>query len=180
MKKALYLFPVLLVLTGWQAEVSGAGEIGTRLKAREPVRVYIGTFADESGTKQFTTGSFRKKLSDALATRRSLKFQVAEQAVGSDIQISGTVLQCQYLERGPLKIIPNAGMMAMDAVKTATMNYVELTVRFIVTDTKTGQVFWNDTNSQYLKELLTKSEAHETINNKVIKSFISNCFGKPK
>jgi hypothetical protein len=154
--------------------------IGARLKSEEPVRVYLGDFTSASAQTGVTPADYKKIVEASLLARKSLKFNVVSDPAQSRIQISAVIKKYQYLEKGPLKAIPNTALMTIDAVQTATCNYAEMEVEFTVKDTKDNKILWNDTPSVYLKKVMTAGESVPLICDKVTKSFITKCFGKPK
>ncbi|MEI8345039.1 MAG: hypothetical protein WCG06_03095 [Candidatus Omnitrophota bacterium] len=164
------------------ARVAGAedGALGTQLKAHEPVKVSFGEFVNQTGSQEVTAETFKKALEEALAARKSLRFELVSNPGDGRIQISGTLKKYQYLEKGPLKITPSLGMTAIDAVRTATGNYVEMEVELVVLEPHSGRILWKDVISTFLKEPMTQKQSVPRIYQKVLKSFLKNCFGKPK
>lgn len=178
-KKGILCFVLIGLLFGVQA-YAAQGELGAKLKNQEPVKVYLGDFPCKVTQSGVTSEAYKKFLQDALVQRKSLKFSPVNNPAESLIQITGSVKSYQYLERGPLKVTPSAGMTALDAVQTATCNYAEMEADYVVTNTKTGEVLWKDTLNVYLKKVMTPAESIPLIYDKITKSFIKNCFGKPK
>lgn len=145
---------------------------------KNPIKVYIKGFTNESGQGQIVPEDFQKALQIALINRKSVNFEMVKEPADSDIQISGTIKKYQYLERGPFKPSAGVGTMLLDAAASATHNYVEMLVLFIITDTKTGGILWQDTIHDYKKRLMTPQESIPVIYDKIARVFLWRSFGK--
>ena len=178
MRRAIAVIGVA-VCVGASSACAEYGPIGSSFKGKEPVKVYIGEMANESGQSQVTPETYKKDLEQGLRNRKSLTFQIVPTAAESDIQIAAVIKQYRYLERGPLK--PSIGIQTtlLDAAASATHNYAEMTVDYTVTDTKTGKALWKNTINEYLKKVMTPGESIPMISDKVTRAFIARCFGKP-
>ncbi len=143
-----------------------------------PVKVYIKEVANQSGQKEIAPEAFRKELAASLHERRSIKFEVLDKAVGSDIEISAVIKNYQYMERGPFKPNPGIGTMVLEAAATATQNYAEIAVEYTVTDFKTGKTLWENTVKEYIKKNMTPEESVPLVYDAVTRAFVWKCFGK--
>lgn len=146
----------------------------------KPVKVFIGNFTNESGKSQVNPEEFKSVLKESLLNRKSVTFIVVNEPSESDLSISGIIKKFQYLERGPMKVTPSPLGIALDAAASATHNYVEMEVRFVVTDSKTKNVLWEDDMYDYKKKLMTHQESMPVIYDKVTRMFLSKSFGKPR
>lgn len=143
-----------------------------------PVKVYINETVNQSGQPQIMTADFSKELTASLHERRSIRFEVVGTPAESDIQISPVIKNYQYLEKGPFKPSPSVGTLILDAAATMSENYVEMAVEYTVSDTKSGNVLWKDTISEYNKKKMTAEESVPLIYDAVTRAFVWRCFGK--
>lgn len=155
-------------------------KIGDKYKDRQPVKVYIGGFTNETGKNQITEQAFKKALGTSLENRKSMSFDVVKTPDDSILQVSGVIMKYQYMHRGPFKVNPSVGGLLLETAATASHNYVEMMVKYTVTDTKSGKVVWERTLSDYVKKNMTPDQSIPIIYDKITRDFLSKCFGKPK
>jgi len=160
--------------------VFAEGEIGSRFAKNDVVKVYIVSITDESAQAQVLPEAFKKSVEKSLANRRSMTFQVVGTPDESHVQVRGVIKNFAYMEKGPMKLSPSVGTLALDAMATATENYVEMAAEFTVVDTKTGQELWRGVVSDYIKQKMTPEESVPLIHDKISRGFVAKCFGKPK
>ncbi|MDD5136011.1 MAG: hypothetical protein PHN63_01530 [Candidatus Omnitrophica bacterium] len=179
MAKKLVLMVCLFSLIGLSTAPAQEEPIGRMFKA-EPVKVYIKDVVNQSGQDQITPASFKKELVDSLHERRAMKFEVVDNPAGSDIQVAAVITKYQYLEKGPIKFSPGVETMLLDAAATMTENYVEMSVDYTVTDTKTNKELWRHTISEYIKKKMTPEESIPLIYDVETRAFVWKCFGKAR
>jgi hypothetical protein len=184
-KKSLLSMMLALFLLSFASFASlSAGEetigalFANKIRDKVPVKVYIKEVVNQSGQEQMLPKSFREALAHSFHQRRSIRFEVVNDPAGSDIQISAVIKKYQYLERGPFKPNPGLGTMLLEAAATATQNYVEMSVEYTVSDTKTDKRLWQRTINEYIKKNMTPEGSIPLIYNAVTKTFIWKCFGK--
>lgn len=154
------------------------GKLGQALKSEEPIKVYVKDAVNESGKDEVTAAGFKKALEESFANRRSVKFEVVQNAADSRIEVASVIKKFQYLERGPFMPSPGISSMVLDAAQTATANYVEMTVEFTVTGTKSGAILWKDSISPYVKKKMTQAQSIPKMYDKITRMFLAKCFGK--
>ncbi len=148
--------------------------------SKDAIKVYLKGFTNDSGQGHISPEEFRKVLESSILNRKSVKFEIVNTPEASDVQISGVIKKYQYLERGPVKINPGAGTMLLEMAATATHNYAEMETEFIITDTKAGQVLWQDTINTYIKKVMTPAESIPLVFDKLSRTFLWKSFGKKK
>jgi hypothetical protein len=176
--RAMALFIILCQFSA-QAEVD-VTKIGEKYKDKQPIAIYVGDFANESGKPQIKAEDFKKALGESLASRKAMTFNVVQSPAESILQVSGVIKSYQYMDRGPFKVSPSVGGMILEAAATASHNYVEMMVAFQVVDTKSGKVVWNRTLSDYVKKDMTPEQSIPRIYDVMTRDFVAKCFGKPK
>jgi hypothetical protein len=98
------------------------------------VSVHIADIESSVGNPDIKGSDLAAALADALKERISVDYQMAESAGGSDLIISGDIVEYFYTENDPVDMITGWAGIAMDAVKKE--NYVRMTVDFVVRDTE--------------------------------------------
>ncbi len=146
----------------------------------QPIKVYLKGFSNESGQPQISAEEFAKEVAKAFTNRKAVLFQVVKTPEESDIVVSGAIKRYQYLDRGPLTLTPGIGVMVVDAVATATENYVEMAVEFTIADAKDGSTLWKNTLHSYIKQTMTPDESIPLIYDKAARGFVARSFGKGK
>lgn len=154
--------------------------IGQILKAKEPVRVYIKDLESLIQGSHLDLEQLKKQLEKILLERKTLQFTLASDSILSDIIIECQLLKYQYMEAGPLKMMPNILLTTADAIATSVGNYAEMSAQFTVTEPETGRLLWQDTIEAYAKKRMNSEEGVGVVYDKVLKNFIRSCFGKPK
>ncbi len=142
------------------------------------IKVFISTPANESG-QGFVADNLKSALESALLNRKSTKFEIVKTPEGSDVQIATLIKKFMYMEKGPMKPTPGIGTTLLDAAATMTTNYAEMSVDFVVKDTRTDQILWKELLNPYLKKSMTPEESIPLISERVASNFIWKCFGKP-
>jgi hypothetical protein len=177
MVKKLILAFCMFSLLGLTSALAQEEPIGRMFKT-EPVKVYIKDVVNQSGQAQITPESFKKALEQSFHKRRAIKFEIVNTPAESDIQVTTVIDKYQYLVKGPFKPSPGVDTMLLDAAATMTENYVEMTVDYSVTDTKSGKELWKSAISEYIKKKMTPEESVPLIYDTVTRTFIWKCFGK--
>jgi hypothetical protein len=164
----------------FMAAHAGAEESALNRMAREHsvIKVYVKDIGNESGNKAISADAFKKEVEASFSERASVKFEVVQSPSDSDVQVSGTIKQCQYMERGPFKPSIGIGTLTAEAVATATENYVDMMAQLTVTDTKTGKELWNNEVYDYERKIMTADESYPLIFDKVARKFVWKAFGK--
>ena len=176
-------FMILVIISsfvlGQSAAMAEEGQLWRLAKKSGVIKVFLGSFTNDSGQSQVSPEEFRKAVEETLVNRKSTKFQIVSAPADSDIQISAIIQKYRYLDRGPFKATPGIATTLLDTAATATANYVDMNVIFTVIDAKTNAVLWKDTIEPYAKKGMTASESIPIIYEKCAKHFVWKCFGKP-
>ena len=143
------------------------------------VRVFIDDIEDLSDSKGADTVDLKKKLSSALAQRKSIKFKLVDLVDEADIVIDGSVMLFTYSTKDPVDMIMGIWSAAYDVLTTENYAYQE--VIFNVTDQKTQNKLWEKTlKIELTKKSMTEEESLPLINKKTVKNFILECFSKSR
>jgi hypothetical protein len=169
-----------LCFAGWSVAHAADSNISSRYNSKTPIKTYIGEVTNTSGQNQVVTEDFKKDLEEGLLNRKSHTFIMVKSPAESDIQISAAIHKYQYLEHGPMKPSAGPGTMVLDAMATATENYVEMEAEFTVTDTKTNTELWKNVVSTYIKKKMTPDQSIPLINKKTVRQFLWKCFGRQR
>ncbi|MBN2452869.1 MAG: hypothetical protein JXB40_01230 [Candidatus Omnitrophica bacterium] len=153
------------------------GALGNLPNGKSPVKVYVGIVKNESGQHQLSEETFKKTLKESFSARKSVDFDVVDNPVESDVQVSAVIRKYEYLKRGPFNPSPGVATTLVDAAATLTHNYVEMTVDFAVISTRANQIAWTGIIDQYIKRVMTPEESVPLIFDKVSRAFIWKSFG---
>lgn len=181
MLKKSYLFILMAFLELFLCQILSIAEDGILsdlAKSKKPIKVFVKEFANESGQVQISPKDFRKSLEDALLRRRVVKFEIAKSPDAGDIQISGTIKKYQYLKSDPVTTYMSPTGFVLDAMTTE--NYAAMDVEFVVMDATFNKTLWKETISTFVKKKMTEGESVPLICDKVARTFLWKCFGKPK
>ena len=182
-KKVVVLLCVLsfVYMCAARAEEAAIGGLfKDKAKNGVPVKVFIKDVINQSGQSQVEPEAFKKVFEQSLLKRKSIKFQVVNSAAESDVQVSAAIKTYRYMDRGPLKLSPSLSTIALDAIASATENYVDMGVEYTVIDTVTGKLLWHDIVSNYIKKKMTPEESRPLIYDAVTREFIWKCFGRAR
>jgi hypothetical protein len=177
LKRMLFMMLMLSFVFSYQAFAEDE-TIGHLFKDKPVVNVYVKEVANDPGQARVTSEAFKAILETSLMKRKSMTFKIVNTPAESVIQISAAIKKFQYLVRGPLK--PSIGIETtlLDAMATATENYVEMAADFTVLDTKSGDILWKGSVENYLKKIMNEEESIPLISDKIARQFIWMCFGK--
>jgi len=148
------------------------------IRDKTPVKVCVKDITNQSGQAKIATDAFKAMLEKSFHERRSIKFETVNSPAESKIQVSAVIKNYQYMEKGPLKPSIGVETTLLDAAATMTENYVEMSVDYTVTDTKTDKVLWQGNVNEYLKQKMTSEESIPLISDILARTFIWRCFGK--
>lgn len=178
-KRFCFLAVVASILMLQQSLYAERGELWQKENADGIIKVYINEPVNESGQGQIIPDQFKKSLEAAILSRKSMKFEIVKSLAESEVQIASVIKKFQYMEKGPLKPTPGIGTTLLDAAATMTDNYAEMSVDFVVTDSKTGAVMWKNNLFPYMKKKMAPEESIAVICDRVASNFMWKCFGKP-
>lgn len=154
-------------------------DLGRLAKKKGPVAVWIVSVTSEAGKSEVNADDFRKSLEDVITKRGGGKsFLLSASPEASDVQISAVIRGYEYLEKDPITTFGSPSGMLLDAMTTE--NYVAMKAEFIVTDTKTGKTLWDDSVTSFIKRMMTQKDSVPLIYNKLARTFLWKCFGRPK
>jgi len=181
MRNLRYLWVVVVLFLFGQAVSFAAndGSLSSLVNSKRPIKVFLKDFVNESGQNQIKPEDFKAAVEKSMLNRKSVKFEIVKDPAASDVQVSAVIKKYEYLVRGPLRLTPSTGTAVLDMAATATQNFVEMYAQFIVTDTKTNNILWNDKISEYKKKIMTPGESIPIIYDKVARTFLWKSFGKP-
>jgi hypothetical protein len=177
MLKRAVLAICLLSFMGCSLVFAQEKPLGLLFKGKPPIKAYIKEVTNGSGQDQVSTEVFKESLKQSLLNRKLVKFEIADNPVESDIQISIVIKEYQYLKRGGLQPIPGVSMI-FDAVASLTENYVEMAAEYTVTDTKSDETLWHGIVTENFKKVMTPEESIPLICNKISRTFVWKCFGR--
>ena len=157
---------------------SQANELEQMAENKQPIKVFLGSFSNESGQAEVVPDVFKEDLKKAFKNRKSVHFEIAATPAESDVQVSGIIKKFQYLKNDPVKPAISVVLVAVDAV--IIENFVEMDVEFTVLDTRTGNTAWKDKVTSFVKRMMTPAESIPLIYDKVARRFLSQSFGNKK
>lgn len=145
----------------------------------KPVKVFIASFTNESGQGQIMPEAFKKAFETAVAKRGGGRsFEITSDPASSQVQISAIIKKYLYSKTDPITSFASPSAVALDAMTTE--NYVTMDVEFTVVDSKTSKVLWQKKTSDFVKHTMTPEESIPMIYDKVSRTFLWKCFGRPK
>lgn len=180
MRKSIrFILAIIFFLTLTRASVHAEiNALHGYIQNAKAIKVYVKDPVNESTNAKLKNAEFKKAIDSAFAARKSVAFTVVSSPSESDIQVESHVKQFQYLDRGPLKPTVSPGTMALDMMATADSNYADMDVRFLVTDTKSNKVLWDDSVYVYIKKKMTEEGSFPLVFDKIARKFVAKSFGK--
>ena len=178
-KKLCFVVIIASLFLNQSMAIAEGGDLWHLADKNGSIKVFVNNPVNESG-QGLIADSLRKALESALVNRKSVKFEIVKTPGESDVQVATVIKNFMYMEKGPLKPTPGIGTTLLDAAATITENYAEIAVDFIVTQSKTGLILWQDILSPYLKQKMEPEESIPLISGKVSSDFVWKCFGRPK
>lgn len=176
-RKALFVcFIVMLTACGIAA--AETVDISRWLDRGDPVKIFISGVTNESGQAQVVAYDFKKTLESSFKNRRSIKFEIVNDAATSDFQIAAVIKKYAYSETDPINSVAGPSALLLDAVTNE--NYVELGVDFTITSTKGGNIVWEDNVFDYVEHMMTPAESIPMVYDKAARRFLWKAFGKGK
>ncbi|MBN1526697.1 MAG: hypothetical protein JW919_03830 [Candidatus Omnitrophica bacterium] len=154
-------------------------DLGRLAKKKGPLAVWIVSVTNEAGKSEVSADDFRKSLEDVIVKRgRGKSFLLSASPEASDVQISAVIRGYEYSEKDPITTFGSPSGLLLDAVTTE--NYVAMKAEFIVKETKTGKTLWDDSVTSFIKKMMTQQASVPLIYNKLARTFLWKCFGRPK
>ncbi|MDO8525284.1 MAG: hypothetical protein Q7S07_02210 [Candidatus Omnitrophota bacterium] len=177
-RKLCFVAAIVALFLKAQIAMAEGGDLWRLADKTGSIKVFINAPVNESG-QGFAADDLKGALESTLLNRKSTKFEIARVPEGSDLQVATVIKSFMYMEKGPLKPTPSIGTTLLDAAATMTENYAEMSVDFVVTDTRTNLLLWKDTLNPYLKKRMTPEESIPLIAERIASHFVWKCFGKP-
>ncbi len=143
------------------------------------VRVVVALPTDVSEQKAVSGVEFKKELENALAARKSIRFQAVQAPDEADLTIDSKITEYYWTDHDPVDMLMGVGATAMDAARVE--NYARLQAIFVVTDVRTQRVIWTDKLMATMTGSgLTKEDGPVRISQEMAQVFIRTCFGKKR
>jgi hypothetical protein len=178
MAKRVIITAAIALLAAWQPVSAATVDISRFTQKGNPVKVYISDVRNSSGQQQVSADAFKKVLESSIKNRRSVKFQIVDNAASSDFQIAAVINKYNYSKADSVNSVAGPSALILDAVTTE--NYAEIGVDFTVTRTKDGAVAWKDNVLDYVEHTMTPEESIPLVYDKVSRRFLWKAFGKAK
>ena len=177
MKRAYRVVAAALLAVSLAVSAGHCSDIDLRAMShsKQPIKVFVKDFSNESGQAQVSAADFKKEVEKAFVGRKSVSFVLAKSPQESDVVVSAVIRGYKYMDKDPIKPSINV-IMALDAVTIE--NYAELSADFTVTDSKTGSVLWQENVESYVKKTMTPAESLPMVYNKLARHFVAKAFGK--
>lgn len=146
---------------------------------KKPLVVKLMTFEDASGQPDIKILEFKKAVETAMAKRGGGSlFTVTDRPDISDILVYATIKKFEYSEKDPITSFGSPTMLLLDAATSE--NYVTMDVEFTVIDTKTNKIIWKNKVTDFKKKMMSRQDSIPIIYDKVARTFLWKCFGRPK
>ena len=179
MKKISAWISAAFIIFTCSAAAADTIELGRLAKNKGPIAVWVASVTNGAGKAEVNADDFKKSLEDAIVKRGGGKsFLLCSTPEASSVQISAVIEGYEYSEKDPITTFGSPSGMLLDAMTTE--NYVAMKARFTVTDTKTGKTLWNDAVTSFIKKMMTQKDSVPLIYNKLSRTFLWKCFGRPK
>jgi len=179
-KKFYALLICACLLASTPAPAAAREKLTYILTHKEPVKVFLKDFVNESGQGKVSANILRNDVKNALVNRRSVRFAAVAKEEESDITVEAAVKAFRYMERGPVKITPGLGTTMLDLAASATMNYADIQGSFVIREAGTGRVLHVEDVYIHLKRKMTEDESVPLVLNKFARQFVVEAFGRPR
>lgn len=173
----LSLFVAGLCVFNQSYLMAASGDLSRFTNSGRPVKVFVGSFTNESGQPQINAEEFKKSFERALNNRKSVAFKVVPNEAESDVQISCAIKKYLYSKTDPITSYGGTATLILDAVTVE--NYVEMITNFVIKDTRIGTILWSSPLTSYIKHMMTPDESIPKIYDKASRDFLWRSFGKP-
>ncbi len=122
------------------------------LKSTEPVNIYVAKIANDSKNTVVSADTVTKIVKDMFATRRSTRFNVADDRAKADIVFSGKIIEYIWMEKAPITNIYSPGALALDVATKNMKNYARMQLKYEITDAKTDEVLLDEVTQVTIKK----------------------------
>ena len=142
------------------------------------VKICVSPLSDETGKeKKADPADLKKKLEEALAARKSIRFQVVPKKEEAEIVVMARITEMVWMEKDPVDMFMGIGSAVMDAV--IQEHYARMEALFTVQDAKTNQVLWEEKlKATVTHPTMSKAESVPMVDEDMVKVFLRECFGK--
>lgn len=178
-RRFLFLAVIASIVFGQSMVMAEDGQLWHLADKSGSIKAYVKNVINQTGNSRVSAEALKKAIETMLLNRKSTKFEIANSPEQSDVDISIVIKKYNYMEKGPINATPGIGTTLLDAAQTMTANYVDMTSDFIVTNSRTGLILWQDSLNTYAKMKMTPDESLPIIYEKMAKHFVWKCFGKP-
>ncbi len=149
------------------------------LSRKGVVKVYVDAIKDSSKDKKVDAADLKKEVEDALAKRKSIRFEVLPARDQADIAIEGDVSEFFWTDSDPVDMLIGLGGTAMDAATRE--NYARMRALIRVIDVKGGKTLWEDrVTATITSKTMTADQSVTLINEDMAKVLIREAFGKKR
>ena len=179
MKRFALLAVIVSILICQSMAMAEEGQLWRLAGKKGSIKTYVKEVVNQTGNSRVNAEDLKNTIETMLVNRKSTKFEIAKSPGESDVEISIVIKKYNYMEKGPFNASPGIETTLLDAAETMSTNYVDMTANFIVMNSKTGMILWNETLDPYIKKRMTSAESLPVIYEKMAKHFIWKCFGKP-
>ncbi len=143
----------------------------------KPVKVYVAPAEDSTSTHDIDTAVLKTKLEEALKGRKSIRFQIVENAADADLTIESQVVGYVWTDHDPVDMLVGIGGAAADAALVEDFASTEVDMK--VTDTKSKIVVWRDRiRASVTKKQMSRPDSVPLVSDQLAKTFIKECFSK--
>ncbi len=143
------------------------------------VKVFVVQPKEVAISGKIDTAVLKKALEKALSERKSIHFEITQNAAEAALSIEADLQGYYFSEHDPVDMLVGVGMAAMDAAKQD--HFVRLEADYRVLDAKGGQVLWKDRLiASITDEKMTEDEAKVMILDRAADVFVRSAFGKKK
>lgn len=147
------------------------------LRKSPVVKVAVSKISNSSKEDRVDTDDLKRRLEDALGNRRSIHFEVVEDAKEADIIIDCDVTLYYWASEDPLDMILLARAIIMGALTIKSYAYLE--ALFTVTDAGKKEILWNKKlKIDLIRKSVSLQDSLILINEKTVRTFFRECFSK--
>jgi len=182
MKKIVVFCSIFILIFAavfsYEASARKVDNLYEKLSRKSAVKTYVAPIAEPAIETSPDVKNLRKTLEDQLTTRLNIDFDIVDSEEEADIIISCEILEYFWTEEDPLDTWGVAAMAVDVALKE---NYSLMEAIFTVTNAKNGRVMLKRRlRGTITDNSMTEEDSLTMINERIVKTFIRKCFGKPK
>ena len=173
-----FLFLLVLLLFTSSLFAAQTGSLYAKFQGKT-VKTFVTEVKDATKDREINPKLLKEKIEEALRNRKSIRFEVVQNAADADISIDTEVNEFMWTDHDPIDMLMGVGGTAMDAAQIE--DYARLQADMTVTDHRSKKVLWKErVTATVTKKPMPRAESIPLISEDLAKVFMKECFSKKR